>query len=501
MRIDTFINNYTNHPVLFIGTGFSLRYLDNSFTWEGLLEHISYELTESNETFLDIKSNSQNEDGTYSYGKIASELEELFNNTLAKDRYGKFSEINDIFYEKMKDDVNFSRFKIYISQLMSQTNVVLEKMEEIVALKKVRKNISSVITTNYDKLIETFFDFNPLIGNNILLSNPYGSVYKIHGCVSQPDMIIISESDYDTFDKKYDLIRAQLLSLFIHNPIIFIGYSVNDENIRKLLKTIFTYVPPNSELAEKIKSNFLLIEYEKDSINLDVYEHDIVLDSTTTLRVNKIKTDNFIHIYDSLSALQLPVSAMDIRKVQTVVKEIYEGGNIQVSIVNDINSLRNDEKILAIGNISHITYDYQTTGEIIKNYFNIIEEDNKQLLQLIDKQQIQKQQFFPIFAFSKINQNISKSMELKQQQIEKLRSFNFPPACKTSKKSIREIFDDTSISNSNKSSAIIYAIINENLNLEDVQKYLLSIEDKQNTDYRRMICAYDFMKYKQNEKL
>lgn len=42
------------------------------------------------------------------------------------------------------------------------------------------------------------------------------------------------------------------------------------------------------------------------------------------IRVNKIKTDNFLSIYKSLSTLQLPVSAMDIRKVQNVVKEIYD---------------------------------------------------------------------------------------------------------------------------------------------------------------------------------
>jgi len=117
--------------------------------------------------------------------------------------------------------------------------------EEIAELKKIRKNIGSVITTNYDKFIEEIFEFNPLIGNNILLSNPYGSVYKIHGCVSDINKIIITSEDYENFLKKYELIRAQLLSLFIHNPIIFIGYNLADENIKNILKTIFTYIEPN----------------------------------------------------------------------------------------------------------------------------------------------------------------------------------------------------------------------------------------------------------------
>ena len=94
--------------------------------------------------------------------------------------------------------------------------------------------IGSIVTTNYDKLIENLFEFNPLIGNQILLSNPYGSIYKIHGCISQPDKIVLTSEDYNKFNTSYELIRAQLLSLFIHNPIIFLGYSINDETIRDI---------------------------------------------------------------------------------------------------------------------------------------------------------------------------------------------------------------------------------------------------------------------------
>ena len=36
---------------------------------------------------------------------------------------------------------------------------------------------------------------------------------------------------------------------------------------------------------------------------------------------------------------------------------------------------------------------------VFKNYFKIIEEENFQLLEVIDKLTIQSQQFFPIFGF------------------------------------------------------------------------------------------------------
>lgn len=56
-----------------------------------------------------------------------------------------------------------------------------------------------------------------------MLSNPYGAVCKIHGSFNDPGSIIITEEDYEKFNTRHELIRAQLLSLFIHNPIIFMG--------------------------------------------------------------------------------------------------------------------------------------------------------------------------------------------------------------------------------------------------------------------------------------
>lgn len=56
MQIQQFINNFKNHPVLFFGTGMSLRYLENSYNWNDLLQHVSFELTNTNEYYLDLKS-------------------------------------------------------------------------------------------------------------------------------------------------------------------------------------------------------------------------------------------------------------------------------------------------------------------------------------------------------------------------------------------------------------------------------------------------------------
>lgn len=185
MDIFDFVSKFKNHPVLFVGTGVSLRYLRNSFSWDKLLEHIANEFTDSREYYLDVKADYSN-GGNFDFTRIASKLENDFNDALKKDRNGKFKWINDVFYENMSNNITLSRFKIYITELLKSLEYFEDKKDELTELKKARKNIGSVITTNYDKLVEEVFDFNPLVGNDILLSNPYGSVYKIHGCVTSP---------------------------------------------------------------------------------------------------------------------------------------------------------------------------------------------------------------------------------------------------------------------------------------------------------------------------
>lgn len=497
MTIQEFITQYRNHPILFVGTGISLRYLKNSFTWDDLLSKISFELTENSEYYFDVKAQCH-KNGKFDYLKIANFIEDRFNEVLQEERNGKFKHINDIFYENMAKGINLSRFKIYIAELFSKLEFKEDMSDELKNLKKIRKNVGSIITTNYDGLIEHIFEFTKLIGNNILLSNPYGSVYKIHGCYENPEKIIITERDYQTFDNKFELIRAQLLSLFIHNPIIFLGYSVGDDNIKKILKTIFSYVEPNSDLATKIKNNFLLVEYGKEIDNELISEHDIVLEGGLTIRINKIKTDNFSSIYNSVSNLNLPVTALEVRKVQNIVKEIYAGGEIKVSITEDLDTLKNGDKILAIGSTKTISYHYESAPELLSNYFKIVDESNSQILNLIDKYKIQSAQYFPIFGFDKINPEIKSAKKLKQQQENNiLASMNhIHVQCQTKHNKIEDIINDEHISASSNMNSIMWNTFQGNIELDEIEAFLRENTSTTSTEYRKLLSVYDLKKYK-----
>lgn len=510
MVIDEFVHKFQNHPILFVGTGISLRYLENSFSWEGLLKKISEQISGNSMHFQDLKRKVYcNDTKSYNYSELACLLEREIDDKLEY-RPGfsrsKFTDkINDIYYKSMEKGVYTSRLKIYISEILKDLVYRKNMSDEISELKKMRKNIGSVITTNYDRLIEDVFNFNPLIGNNILLSNPYGSVYKIHGSVTDHNSIVITSQDYSEFNIKYELIRAQLISLFIHNPVIFLGYSISDDNIKQILKTIFSYVDHVDDLSRKIRSNFLLVEYDQGSKNDRVTEYDVNI-GNITIRINKISTDDYLKIYTSISDLRLPISAMEVRKVRDIVADIYRGGrsdNIpKVRITEDVDELNNSDKVLVIGTEKTITYEFRTIKEMILDYFNIIEENNFQILDTIDKQCINSNQYFPIFAFSKINNRIRKTDELKSNQKEKIEFIKgkIPDVSKVSYSSIDDIYR-SELSDNNRHYCLIWNVFQKNINMEDFKQFILSCKGQQGnkpdllTNYRRLICVYDYCSY------
>lgn len=498
MNIQEFVNQYSNHPILFVGSGFSFRYLENTYTWNDLLSKVCEDLWGSDEKYLDFKASCTLPNGICPFDEVASKIEIEFNHALEQDRNGRFKEINDQFYDQMRQGYTLSRFKIYIAKLLEAISYKQNIDEELQELKRARKNIGSIITTNYDCLLEQIFDFNPLIGNDILLSNPYGAIYKIHGCVTDVSKIIITADDYKKFDEQYELIRAQMLSMFIHNPIIFLGYGIGDDNIQKVLRTIFSYIPLNTPEAEKVRHNFLLVEYEKGSNNHEITDHDIVVKGSN-IRINKLRTDDYKELYRSIASINLPISAMDVRKVQSIVKEIYAGGSIKVMITENIDDMKNSDRILAIGSEKTLKYQYLTLSEMIRDYFKIIEEANAPLISLINKQTISESQYFPIYGFSKICPDINNLAHLKEIQTNNLEKY-IHEKCNDKKHthtSIRDIMDDETIAVSYKYVSIMYGLNSDHISLDDAENFLRGVpeEDRKKSDYRRLLCLFDKKRY------
>lgn len=146
MSIEKFFKEMRNHPVLFLGTGFSLRYLNVSYTWRELLEKIAIDIYGEKRLFLELLSDFSNE-GKVNYKKLAEKLEFDFEK-ISKNR-SDFKDVNDIFYENMDKELKISRFKIYISQILSDTS---EKSEKKIRVGRFNKSKEEYWLYYYNKL-------------------------------------------------------------------------------------------------------------------------------------------------------------------------------------------------------------------------------------------------------------------------------------------------------------------------------------------------------------
>lgn len=140
------------------------------------------------------------------------------------------------------------------------------------SLALIRYNIPHIVTTNYDRLFEKAYD-NDLIpvvreeevtaisDQGVVLRKPI--LYKPHGDVDHLDQLVITRRDYSRFDRESFLWR-RLCILPAEFSMIFIGYSMEDENSRELLDIVFARLGPqtnphfiiNREVTEKDRARY-----------------------------------------------------------------------------------------------------------------------------------------------------------------------------------------------------------------------------------------------------
>ncbi|WP_202020915.1 SIR2 family protein [Pseudomonas sp. ADAK18] len=79
-----------------------------------------------------------------------------------------------------------------------------------------------MITTNYDQLLEECFpEYETIVGQKILYADhsSIGEIFKIHGCASHPESIVLTRADYDEFVKRKKYLSAKLLAFFAEHPL------------------------------------------------------------------------------------------------------------------------------------------------------------------------------------------------------------------------------------------------------------------------------------------
>jgi hypothetical protein len=319
-KIKEILNIHDTLPILFVGAGLSRRYLGLE-NWEGLLRYLAQRISD-NEFGFEMY-NSMAEASTIQIG-LYQKIAELIGNDFSKEWYinDKFKDIRE---EYRADIINrVMPIKIEIAKYIKDNslNFLEGQKSEVELLKRVeKKSIAGVITTNYDLLLENILPrYKTYIGQKELIFSQLqgvGEIYKIHGCCTNPASIVINEDDYKEFDDKNAYLASKILTLFLEHPIVFMGYSIEDENIRNILKSIVRCL--SKENLKKLKKRLIFIEWSS-SDDSEISSHTLSFDDGKVIEMTKIKLNSFEVLYESMLENKAKYSAPILRKLK---QDIY----------------------------------------------------------------------------------------------------------------------------------------------------------------------------------
>ncbi len=107
------------------------------------------------------------------------------------------------------------------------------------------KTFRFIVTTNWDLLFESAYR---KIGQNYhVLSQEFDvpmfnydqhNLLKIHGSADRPITLIATTEDYENYDNTHPGMLDKVAELIENNTVLFVGYGLRDEHVRRLLSGI-----------------------------------------------------------------------------------------------------------------------------------------------------------------------------------------------------------------------------------------------------------------------
>lgn len=510
-------------PFLFIGSGFSKRYIKTE-SWENLLSKFAEfgECKNINQYISEV------EDGRDNLDKVASKLAEDFSNNWWK--LNKFDESRN---QYSKEIINKnSSLKLEIANYLKNIDIKdkLDKLDddlknEIQEFRKIK--IDGIFTTNYDLLLENLFDDYCTFINqkNILNSRNYNinEIYKIHGCCTDFNNIVLTEEDYKKFKKDNLYVMAKLLTIFVEHPVIFIGYSLNDKYIREIITSIADIV--GVENLEKLKDKFIFISRSETEVTKSTRE--IQIDSKY-LSITDIKLSNFMPIFEVLSSLKRKVPSKLLRYMKEEIYEFSKNGESKEKFgVIDIDEISTEnykdiEFVIGVGikkKISKRGYSSFENTDIFEQILkkdsddDFTQSDYKNLIEItvpsLKRKQSSMNLPFNKFLYKaelKIN-----DLDIAEEDKQKLIEFNQKDLTDSSfqnsnsdilKKSLSEIIKSHEYS-LNRKLSIITSLPTESISVDELYNYLLENKDTclygdeapNKSKFYKAVCLYDRLKF------
>jgi SIR2-like domain len=495
-------------PFLFVGSGFSRRYLGLE-DWRGLLTRFCV----AGQPFEYYLSKA---DGYY---PTASKL-------LANDfneywwKADEYKENVSASKSNIVDATSALRIEIckYLTSLDQKTikdSNIAKELEYLAEL-----NVDGVITTNWDVFLEKIFpEYKVYIGQNeLLFSNPQeiGEIYKIHGCSTKPNSLVLTDTDYNEFENKNAYLAAKLITLFVEHPIVFMGYSISDKNICGLLKAISLCIGKDN--IEQLRKNLIFVQRlaigEQENISHTSHYFDDI-----QIPIISVKTNDFNPIYEAINLTKRKIPARILRYCKEQMYELVQSSSPEEKIcvvdIEEIASKDDIEFLVGVGviskhkeSVSKIGYSSIQLKDLIADLLHENRDyDSRQIIDKLLPKLIKKTCNTPVFKYLK-------SIEIDSDIKYSKSGLSFDESVKRDLDSFKtKIYDSQFQSNCQGKSmsniinsfpvekVLIYIpfITREEIDVQMLKEFLIQNEDKINskhaTSFRKLAALYDRLKW------
>jgi hypothetical protein len=508
-KFKSHLNKFHTSPFLFVGSGLSRRYLKLP-TWHQLLEEFSKTLGLKYEFgyYVSLVENNLPKLATV----LAEEFHEIWWTADAfKDNRDKFKDIASI--------NKHQPFKIELSIFIQNNGKLDTELQQEIELLKLAV-IDGIITTNWDTFLsEILPDFEVFVGQNQLMFSDHasiGDIFKIHGCITKPESIIVTEEDYEHYHKKNQYLAAKLFTIFAEHPVIFLGYSISDKNIIEILSNIVHCVDKGD--LDKLRDRLILVEWSFESEIPTIEDNQIVINHLP-LPIKLIKAKNFNNVYEVLANLKQRLPIKILRKCKNAVYELVKTNqSVNTILVGDIDNVKDDKDIEFVIGVG-VASQYSENGYIGISNNDIFEDivlDNKhwdcsKVIKDVLPKLYKGNIYLPLYKYLRQNGDLDdrgkllKSDEYNQKIIDtvgKNSAKTYYPNGKTYLNKKEEISKLSSLKDILEKFEFKYAIKyivflkHENVDMEILSAFLTENlkPNIMNTDFRKLICYYDYLK-------
>jgi hypothetical protein len=341
--VEARLRAFKSAPFLFVGAGVGRRYLGTD-NWVELLRRLA---AHTDKPYAYYASKAGND-----YPSIASEIAAVFHEIWWSDE--QFEDSRAAHGETLTDRQGPLKVEVAAYTRGAMADVAKEgpKAEELALL--AQAVIDGVITTNYDELMESIFkDFKTYIGESDLLfadSQGVGEIYKIHGCATRPDSLVLTKEDYDRFNERNPYLAAKLLAIFVEHPVIFLGYSLNDPDVTAILVSIAKVL--TTENLRRLADRLFFVDWDPDVQEPTVTATQMAV-SGFSIPVVLVKVPDFAGLFRVLGGLprQFPARLLRLLKEQVydLVLSNEPSDSVTVVDIEDDTNLRDIDFVLGVG--------------------------------------------------------------------------------------------------------------------------------------------------------